>query len=121
MYNSLLAHVLPCELLTYFTVTSVLELCDYNDKSTFLEVSLEENNALPEGYCKSDYQSKGFLSTSRIQDFPLRGKAVYLVIKRRRWRHKLTRKEIKSDYTFIAEGCKLTKELSDFLKGTGRF
>jgi len=27
---------------------------------------------------------------------------------------------IKSDYSFVTEGSKLTIELSDFLKGTGR-
>jgi hypothetical protein len=51
----------------------------------------------------------------------LRGKAVYLTIKRRRWRHKETKKEIRGNYSFLAEGSKLTQELSDFLKGTGRY
>jgi hypothetical protein len=59
-------------------------------------------------------------SIIKIQDFSLRGKAVYLNIKRRRWRHKEAKKEIKSDYSFIAEGAKLTKDLARFLKGTGR-
>ena len=72
------------------------------------------------GYNSSDYESKGFLSSKRVQDFPLRGKAVYLVVKRRRWRHKQTKEEIQSDYSFIAEGSKLTQELSNFIKGTGR-
>lgn len=61
------------------------------------------------------------LLLATIQDFPICGKAVYLVIKRRRWRDKATQSvEIKSDYSFIAEGSKLTVELSDFLKGTDR-
>jgi hypothetical protein len=64
---------------------------------------------------------KGFYTSKTIQDFPIRGKACYLVIKRRRWRLKVDKKvEIKSDYSFISEGSKLTAELSDFLKGTGR-
>lgn len=82
---------------------------------------MEEQNKLPTGYSTSEYESKGFSSQSMIQDFPIRGKAVYLLIKRRRWRHKETKKEITSDYSFIAEGSKITKELSDFLKGTGRY
>ena len=81
---------------------------------------LSENNVLPEGYSKEDYESKGFYIAKRIQDFPLRGKAVYLLVRRRRWRHKESKEEIKGDYRFIAEGSKLTKELADFLKGTGR-
>ena len=113
-------YVLPPTFLEYFQITEVLELGDLSQKKDFIEVHLEEKNHLPEGYSTIDYESKGFLSTKRVQDFPLRGKAIYLVIKRRRWRHKLTKKEIRSDYSFIAEGSKITQELSDFLKGTGR-
>jgi len=61
-----------------------------------------------------------FLPATRVQDFPIRGKAVYLLIRRRKWRHKETKKEIRNNYSFIAEGSRLTQELSAFLKGTGR-
>jgi hypothetical protein len=71
---------------------------------------------LPAGYSSTEYESKGFASSALIQDFPLRGKAVYLRIKKRRWRHKETGAIIKRDFTFIADGSKFTKELSDFLK-----
>jgi len=116
----LLKHILPKKLLEYFTLVSIQENIDENTNKKIIEIQLEEKNQLPPGYSAQDYESKGFLSTSRIQDFPIRGKAVYLLIKRRRWRHKETKKEIKSDYSFIAEGSRLTKELSDFLKGTDR-
>ena len=120
MNSSLISYVLPSELLNYFRITEVDDLCNLATKEAFIEVKLEENNQLPNSYSSSDYESKGFLSSKRIQDFPLRGKAVYLTIKRRRWRHKITKKEIRSDYSFICEGSKLTVELSDFLKGTDR-
>jgi len=118
--HSLISHILPSEILQYFQITGVRELGDIKTKEVFIEIQLEEKNALPKGYLSIEYESKGFLSSKRVQDFPLRGKGVYLVIKRRRWRHKETEKEIRSDYSFIAEGSKLTQELSDFLKGTGR-
>ena len=77
---------------------------------------------MPPNCESSDYESKGFNNISFIQDFPIRGKAVYLGIRTRRWRHKTDKsKEVKSDFSFIAEGSKLTKELSDFLKDTGRY
>lgn len=77
---------------------------------------------MPPGYDPSQYESKGFYADKKIQDFPIRGKAVYLIIKRRRWRHKDRKDEIiYNDFSFIAEGLKLTKELSVFLKGTGRY
>jgi transposase len=82
---------------------------------------LEEINKIPSGYDSTQYESKGFTPATRIQDFPIRGKAVYLLIKRRRWRHKINKNEIiRNDYSLVAEGSKLTQELSDFLKGTGR-
>ena len=121
MEIGLISYILPTELLSHFEITSVQELGELASKKMILEIHLEEKNKLPSGYFSKDYESKGFSSESRIQDFPIRGKAVYLVIKRRRWRHKETKKEITSDYSFIAEGSKITKELSDFLKGTGRY
>ena len=114
-----MSHILPSELLDHFSITGVSEVKD-TDGLLEIEISLSENNVLPCGYTVGDYESKGFYAPKRIQDFPLRGKAVYLLVKRRRWRHKKSKQEIKSDYTFITEGSKLTTELADFLKGTGR-
>jgi hypothetical protein len=112
-------HILPRDLLKYFLIERVEELTN-KDGDIDIEITLVEKNILPTGYTRSDYESKGFLPPKKIQDFPLRGKAVYLVVKRRRWRDKETKEEIRSDYNFIAKGAKLTEELSDFLKGTGR-
>jgi transposase len=56
-----------------------------------------------------------------IQDFPLRGRAVYLRVKKRRWRHKDTGEIIKRDFSFMADGSKFTQELSDFLKEAGGY
>lgn len=120
MEKELAQYFLPEQLVHHFEITDIQELGEIKYKRMVIEISLEEKNALPSGYDKSKYESKGFLPECRIQDFPIRGKAVYLKIKRRRWRHKETRQEIKSDYSFIAEGARLTEELSDFLKATGR-
>jgi hypothetical protein len=116
-----LGFFLPDKLLNYFTIKGIEQLGLLSTKSDCFYIELEENNTLPDGYKNEDYESKGFYKPKSIQDFPIRGKAVYLVIKRRRWRLKTDKKvEVKSDYSFISEGSKLTVELSDFLKGTGR-
>jgi hypothetical protein len=120
MEIGIIKYFLPEELLEKFEVVTLQELGELATKKMILEIYLEEKNNLPIGFSTVDYESKGFSSFSRIQDFPVRGKAVYLVLRRRRWRHKETKEEITNDYSFIAEGSKLTKELSDFLKGTGR-
>ena len=120
MKIDIVSYILPEDLLKYFNVTGIKELGDLNTKKMTFEILLEEKNEIPEMYVSNEYESKGFLSSSRIQGFPIRGKAVYLVIKRRRWRHRETKKEITRDFTVVAEGSRLTQGLSDFLKGTGR-
>jgi hypothetical protein len=113
--------VFPEALLSRFEVKEVVDLGDVAARKMFYEIHLEEYNVIPLGYDASKYESKGFTEV-RIQDFPLRGKSVYLVVRRRRWRNKTNPKDvIRSDYSYIAEGSKLTKELSVFLKGTGRY
>jgi hypothetical protein len=111
---------LPDSLLNHFDLLNVTELGEVSSKKMIYHIELAEKNDLPKGYNRLNYESKGFYPEKTVQDFPIRGKAVYLVIKRRRWREKQSRIEIKSDYSFIAEGSKLTIELSDFLKDTGR-
>lgn len=118
---SLLSHFLPSELLTHFDIVEFKELGNVEICKDCFYIYLDEKNVLPEGYSDIEYESKGFTDRTLIQDFPIRGKAVYLGIRRRRWRNKQNKnKEIRNNYTFIAEGAKLTVELSDFLKGTGR-
>jgi hypothetical protein len=105
----------------YFVITHFQTLCRIVDKSEFWLVDFEEKNEIPKEYSSNEYESKGFMESKLIQDFPLRGKAVYLSVKKRRWRHKQTGAVIKRDFHFIADGSKFTKELSDFLKDTGRY
>jgi hypothetical protein len=120
--KELIGYFLPEGLLKYFMITNVEELGEVSTKRMVLQIELEEINALPIGYEPGLYESKGFYPVKVIQDFPIRGKAVYLAIKRRRWRHKEFKNEIiHNDYSIVADGSKLTQELSDFLKGTGRY
>ena len=121
MEKELLQAFLPELLLGHFEVVNFFELGNIATKKMEFELHLDEHNELPLGYSTCDYESKGFLPSSRIQDFPIRGKTVYLEIRRRRWRHKETGKEISNNYSFMARGSRLTKELSDFLKGTGGY
>lgn len=121
METALLQEFLPELLLAHFEITGLVKLGNVQSKQMEFYITLDERNELPSGQSPSDYESKGFLPSSKVQDFPIRGKSVYLVIRRRRWRHKKTRKEITNDYSFIADGSRLTQELSDFLKATGRY
>ena len=110
-----LSLIFPNELLVHFEIILAHELGHIEAKEDFIEIIFEEKNLLPPLIDAIQYESKGFYS-KQIQDFPLRGKAVFLRVKRRVWRHKITKKTITNDFTFLAEGSKFTKELADFLK-----
>ena len=121
MNQAILSALLPEGLLEHFDIIDFKELGDLQTKKDCFHIYLDEKNQLSPAYDSSEYESKGFYERKNIQDFPMRGKAVYLCIRRRRWRNKIDKsKEVKSDYSFIAEGSKITVEISDFLKGTGR-
>jgi hypothetical protein len=109
----------PPELIEHFELVSVHELGHVEAKEDFIEVVFEEKNILPDGYSAIEYESKGFYS-KQIQDFPIRGKAVFLNVRRRIWRHKITKETITNDFTFMAEGVKFTAEMAAFLKEIGR-
>lgn len=118
---SILYSFLPEGLLNHFDIVNFKELGDLQTKKDCFYIYLDEKNILPKDFKNTEFESKGFYERSIIQDFPIRGKAVYLGIRRRRWRSKTDKSiQVKSDYSFIAEGSKLTVELSAFLKDTGR-
>ena len=83
-------------------------------KRYFFEIHLEENNEILGDYNNSLYESKGFTEVT-LQDFPIRGKAVYLKIKRRRWRLKTDpNKVVRNDFHFVAEGAGFTRNYRIF-------
>src|SRR5690606_3235716 len=115
-FTQLLSNFLPAGLLDHFVITDFKEAVRNKEKQTSFFIYLEEKNELPDGYEASLYESKGFYEEKTVQDFPIRGKALYLVVKRRRWRLKSDPNIIiRSDYSFIADGVKLTQEVADFL------
>ena len=93
-----------------------MELGDVKHKVTFYEIYLEEKNEILGGFDQKLYETKDF-TDYELQDFPIRGKAVFLKIKRRRWRLKNDKSIIiKNDFSHMADSSGFTKELSDFLK-----
>lgn len=105
----------------YFEITFFQTLCSVERKKEYYIIEFQEKNEVPNGYSSHEYDSKGFTESKFIQDFPLRGKPVFLKVKKRRWRHKSTGAIIKRDFSFIADGSKFTQELSDFLKDGNQY
>ena len=112
----LLPGLFPTELTDYFEITGFQHLCLIANKSEYYVIDFEERNELPNGYSRTEYESKGFMDPGLIQDFPIRGRGVFLRVKKRRWRHKQNGEIIQRDFSYIADGSKFTSELSDFLK-----
>jgi len=77
---------------------------------------LEEKPDKPSELSYFALHSKGFFPEIEVQDFPTRGKAVYLRIKRRRWTDPQTGKTYSRDWNLIATGTRITAELGAFLK-----
>ena len=84
-----------------------------------ITIILEEKNVvpkIPEEYRDRKIRQKGFKEIS-IDDFPVRGRKVKLLLKRRVWQiegsEAIFRKEIMTTYP----GTKLEKEFAAFLKG----
>ena len=107
--------ILPTGVLEYFTITKIEQLEEN------LNIYLDENNVIPQEYINDKVISKGFYEVSRIQDFPIRGKAVYLYVRRRRWLKESTGEYICRDWTLVANGTRMTQEFASFLKVISRF
>lgn len=102
--------ILPAGILEYFTLTSAIQ------KNEELHFYLEEKNIPPQEYKKEKLTSKGFLDEIKVQDFPIRGKDVYLLIKRRRWYNQDTGAIVCRNWELVAQGTRMTKEFAFFLK-----
>ncbi len=109
-YKTLLSALLPAELFEHFEIVDVVL-----DEKT-LNVHLDELNKTPTGYEKTKLSSKGVHPPKVIQDFPIRERAVYLHIRRRKWLLESTGEVISTKWDTTAEGTRYTKSFASFLK-----
>ena len=106
--------MLPDFLVDHFEVVSS------TNTEEIVHLYFEENAKPPQEFDTLEQVSKGFLDAITIQDFPLRGKYVYLHIKRRRWTNKTTGEILKRDWNLVAKGTRMTQEFAAFLKEINR-
>jgi hypothetical protein len=111
--KELLSLLLPQGLLEMFDVDRV------ETRSEEVHFYLSQKNELP---VKGGQRllSKGFFDEETLRDFPLRGKACFLHLKRRKWLDVETGKIVFHEWSQVAEGTRLTTEFAAFLKGTHR-
>jgi len=113
--HDLLRLILPEFLLSHFS----FEKSESNGEEE-LHLYFTEKNKIPKEYEKDLLESKGFYDEITIQDFPLRGRYVYLHIKRRRWLNKTIGKVVSRNWDVVAKGTRMTAEFASFLKGINR-
>ena len=102
--------LLPEGTLDYFIISDVKE------SSTEIVIYLEEKNEVPGEYSSMQVESKGFYEPVVVQDFPIRGKKVFLNIRRRRWLLKKHNEYISRNWRMVAEGTRMTQDFASFLK-----
>ena len=100
--------LLPEGTLDYF------DLVDVKESVNEVVIYLEEKNIVPEKYTDQDIESKGFYDPVIVQDFPLRGKKVFLNIRRRRWLLKKHNEYISANWRMVAEGTRMTQDFASF-------
>jgi transposase len=81
-----------------------------------LHLYYDETNSPPTYETAEKIYSKGFYPISKVQDFPIRGKAVYLHIRRRKWWLPTKKKTITRDWDLVAKGTRMTESFAAFLK-----
>lgn len=124
MENELVKYILPEGFLDYFQVDRVEHQIPEDAKhpeQTTLFVYLTEKNNLHSVEDPQNWETKDFTKPKKIKDFPLRARNVYLVLRMRRWRYKTDKNRvIQNTYHFLAEGTRISAELSAFLKSAHR-
>jgi len=109
--ESILQYLLPKEIFEYFEFKEIKE---EGDNCLFLY--LDEKAIKPKEHLDKDLVSNGFDEPVRIQDFPIRDKAVYFIVRRRKWKDKRTGKIYNKTWDLTAKGTSYTKEFAAFLK-----
>lgn len=107
--------LLPADISEFFLITDVIQ----SEES--ITIYLEENDTHPIEYKDDKLVSKGFFESITVQDFPLRGKSVFLNIRRRRWTNETTGDIVWRDWEVVAKGTRMTNEFAAFLKVISRY
>lgn len=102
--------LLPEVLVKYFDMTK------HYIKDEEVHFYFTELNDTPEEFKGVKLHSKGFFPEATVQDFPIRGKNVFLHITRRRWLNEDTGKVVSRDWQLVAKGTRMTSDFAAFLK-----
>lgn len=111
----LLKLLLPELLVSHFDITS------HSIEQDTVHLYFEEKKDTPKEEKSRTLIAHGFHKQVTVQDFPLRGKKVFLHIKRRRWLNKPSKEAVQRDWNLVAQGTRMTVEFAAFLKVLGQY
>lgn len=117
MEKSLITLIVPEEILKDFEYTG------HELVSNVYRIYLREKDDLehkPLSKTNSKLVKDGYFNPIELQTYPLKGKEVFLYLRRRRWKIKGSNEDIYNEYEFHKKGMKATKEFGFFLKEIGR-
>lgn len=110
--KTLLETIFPSVIVENFDIVSI----QHNSKAEELHIHIDEKKATPTEFSSRRVIFHGFTSAKKIQDYPIRGNAVYLHVRRRKWLDTETNEILTKTYSIAFEGTQLTKEFVSFLK-----
>ena len=101
--------------------TEIFELELIEEKKKEFNITLvEKANLVPERIKEKDWVLNGYCRSIELMSFPLKGKATYVIIKKRRWKIRGQNTCYTNSYDLYLEGVKATKEFALFLKELDR-
>lgn len=115
--DPVLSFFLPKVMCEYFEVVRM----DDNASEERLDICFDERKVLPPELDARYYIAYGFTDYTEIQDFPIKGKAVWLHLRRRKWLNTSTRSITTRKWDFAFEGTSLSKDFALFLKEADRY
>lgn len=105
---------LPPEVVELFEIVKI----DDNPSQWRMDIYLDEQKVIPQQLRDTPVIAYGFVDAVTIQDFPIRGKRVYLHLRRRKWLNKADNSINTTHFDITYPGTQLTQELVAFLKAT---
>lgn len=102
------------KLLLTEVLVNYFKLTKHETKQGELHFYFTELNTVPEEFKALHLSPKGLFPEATVQDFPIRGKNVFLHVIRRRWLNESTKKIVIRDWQFVAKGTRITSEFAVF-------